>query len=104
MIIEEGVGERVLARAERQMKPGTSRQLTQMMRQTATSGTAARVMSSVGGDKGAKTGSAEVDGAASPDSWFTAYSDDLAAAALVQSGGHGTDAAGPLVAQILTTG
>ncbi|MER5731701.1 penicillin-binding transpeptidase domain-containing protein [Streptomyces sp. NPDC002138] len=102
VLIEEGVGERVLARAERQMRPGTSRQLVQMMRQTAASGTAAGVMASVGGDKGAKTGSAEVDGAAAPDSWFTAFRDDVAAAAMVQSGGHGTDAAGPLVARILT--
>ncbi|MET9698134.1 penicillin-binding transpeptidase domain-containing protein [Streptomyces sp. NPDC006529] len=104
VIIAEGVGERVLARAERQMKPGTSRQLTQMMRQTATAGTAAGVMASVGGDKGAKTGSAEVDGAGSPDSWFTGFSDDVAAAAMVQSGGHGSDAAGPLVARVLKAG
>ncbi|MDJ0380562.1 penicillin-binding transpeptidase domain-containing protein [Streptomyces sp. G-G2] len=102
VIIEAGQGARVLARAERQMKPGTSRQLVQMMRQTATSGTAAEVMASVGGDKGAKTGSAEVDGAGSPDSWFTGFSGDVAAAAMVQAGGHGVDAAGPLVAQILT--
>ncbi|MFJ7208967.1 penicillin-binding transpeptidase domain-containing protein [Streptomyces sp. NPDC098789] len=104
VIVEEGVGERVLARAERQMRSGTSRQLVQMMRQTAASGTAAKVMSSVGGDKGAKTGSAEVDGAGSPDSWFTGFSDDVAAAAMVQSGGHGVDAAGPLVARVLNAG
>lgn len=59
-------------------------------------------MSVVGGsDKGAKTGSAEIDGQGKSNSWFTGYADDLAAAAVVQSGGHGSDAAGPVVAQVL---
>ena len=51
--------------------------------------------------QGAKTGSAEVDGQATSNSWFTGFSDDLAAAAVVQSGGHGGDAAGPMVAAVL---
>jgi cell division protein FtsI/penicillin-binding protein 2 len=62
-------------------------------------------MSAVGGsDKGAKTGSAEVDGKAAPDSWFTGFSGDVAAAAMVEGGGHGGDAAGPIVAQVLNAG
>ncbi|MGW7193428.1 penicillin-binding transpeptidase domain-containing protein, partial [Streptomyces sp. NPDC054838] len=65
---------RPVAAAARGMKPSVRQQLASMMRLTASSGTAAGVMSSVGGDKGAKTGSAEVDGV-SPDSWFTGFSD-----------------------------
>ncbi|MEW2066078.1 penicillin-binding transpeptidase domain-containing protein [Streptomyces sp. NPDC007346] len=80
-------------------------QLRQMMRYTATSptGTGTKSMASVGGDKGAKTGSAEVDGQTS-NSWFTGFNNDLAAAAVVQEGGHGGDAAGPVVAEVLRAG
>ena len=53
------------------------------MKLTATSGTAAEAMAGVSGDIGAKTGSAEVDGQKKPNAWFTAYRDDLAAAAVV---------------------
>ncbi|MCB5181591.1 penicillin-binding transpeptidase domain-containing protein [Streptomyces antimicrobicus] len=94
---------RPLAKAARAMKPAVAAQLVAMMRQTATSGTAARAMASVGGDKGAKTGSAEVDGAVGPDSWFTGFSGDVAAAATVEGGGHGGDAAGPIVAAVLSS-
>src|SRR5213079_778201 len=51
-----------------------SDQLRQMMRLTATNGTAAAAMAGVPGDKGAKTGSAEVDGQGNANSWFTGYS------------------------------
>ncbi|MFF1561088.1 penicillin-binding transpeptidase domain-containing protein [Streptomyces sp. NPDC058279] len=91
---------RPIAEAARGMKPSVRQQLVSMMRLTASSGTASGAMSSVGGDKGAKTGSAEVDGV-TPDSWFTGFSDDVAAAAMVESGGHGADAAGPIVAAVL---
>ncbi|MGV9283768.1 penicillin-binding transpeptidase domain-containing protein [Streptomyces sp. NPDC003730] len=83
---------------------GTVSQLKQMMRLTATQGTAVNVMSGLGGDVGAKTGSAEVDGHAVSDSWFTGFRDDVAAAAMVQGGGHGGDAAGPIVADVLRVG
>lgn len=88
--------------AARRMKPSVQQQLVKMMRQTATSGTGVEAMRSVGGDKGAKTGSAEVDGAGTPDSWFTGFSGDVAAAAMVEAGGHGSDAAGPVVAAVLS--
>ncbi|MFG2293742.1 penicillin-binding transpeptidase domain-containing protein [Streptomyces sp. NPDC048603] len=104
VIVSAALDGRPLATAERRMKPAVRQQLVSMMRLTATGGTAAQVMAGVGGDKGAKTGSAEVDGAGSPDSWFTGYSDDVAAAAMVEGGGHGADAAGPLVAQVLRAG
>ncbi|MFI6861117.1 penicillin-binding transpeptidase domain-containing protein [Streptomyces sp. NPDC050421] len=85
---------------------GVSDQLRQMLKYTATNpeGTATHAMAGVGGDKGGKTGSAEIDGHATSDSWFTGFSNDLAAAALVQSGGHGGDAAGPVVAEVLLAG
>ncbi|MEU7292383.1 penicillin-binding transpeptidase domain-containing protein [Streptomyces exfoliatus] len=74
-----------------------------MMTEAATSGTAAKAMAGVSSPKGAKTGSAEVDGQVS-NSWFTGYSGDLAAAAVVEEGGHGGDAAGPVVATVLRAG
>lgn len=79
----------------------TASQLKQMMRLTATQGTAARAMAGLGGDIGAKTGSAEVDGQQVSNSWFTGFRDDMAAAAMTEEGGHGGDAAGPIVAAVL---
>ncbi|MFF0301719.1 penicillin-binding transpeptidase domain-containing protein [Streptomyces sp. NPDC004562] len=83
------------------LRPGTANQIRQMMRLTATQGTGAPAMRGLRGDIGAKTGSAEVDGEATSDSWFAAFRDDVAASALVQQGGHGGDAAGPIVAAVL---
>ncbi|MFJ4369538.1 penicillin-binding transpeptidase domain-containing protein [Streptomyces chartreusis] len=83
------------------LSASTAAQLKQMMRLTATQGTARPAMSTVGGDIGAKTGSAEVDGKATSDSWFTGFRNDVAAAAMSQQGGHGGDAAGPIVAAVL---
>ncbi|WP_285564976.1 penicillin-binding transpeptidase domain-containing protein [Streptomyces sp. RTGN2] len=85
---------------------GVSAQLRDMLHYTATwsQGTATAAMAGVGENKGGKTGSAEIDGHATSDSWFTGFSNDLAAAALVQSGGHGGTAAGPVVAEVLRAG
>ncbi|GCB48578.1 penicillin-binding transpeptidase domain-containing protein [Streptomyces sp. NL15-2K] len=82
----------------------TAAQLKQMMRLTATQGTAAEAMAGLGGDIGAKTGSAEVDGNAKSNSWFTGFRGDVAAAAMTEEGGHGGDAAGPIVAAVLRAG
>ncbi|MGW2045154.1 penicillin-binding transpeptidase domain-containing protein [Streptomyces sp. NPDC001858] len=86
------------------LSAGTVQQLRSMMNRTATSGTAAEVMAGLSGRIGAKTGSAEVDGKATSDSWFTGYRNDIAAAAMTQGGGHGVDASGPIVAQVLRAG
>ncbi|WP_328339717.1 penicillin-binding transpeptidase domain-containing protein [Streptomyces violaceus] len=94
---------RQLARAEG-LRASTAAQLKQMMRLTATQGTAMEAMRGLGGDIGAKTGSAEVDGNAKSNSWFTAFRGDIAAAAMTEEGGHGGDAAGPIVAAVLRTG
>jgi hypothetical protein len=83
---------------------GTAAQLKQMMRLTATQGTGREAMAGLGGDVGAKTGSAEVDRQATSNSWFTGFRDDLAAAAMTEEGGHGGDAAGPIVADVLRAG
>lgn len=104
VIVDPDLDGRPLARAARSLSPSVSQQLTDMMRQTASWGTGKAAMASVGGDKGAKTGSAEVDGQSTSNSWFTGFSNDLAAAAVVQSGGHGGDAAGPVVAAVLRAG
>ncbi|MEU6755089.1 penicillin-binding transpeptidase domain-containing protein [Streptomyces sp. NPDC046685] len=105
VIVKASLDGRTLATASRPLKPGVSAQLVKMMKLTATSGTGREAMASVGGsDKGAKTGSAEVDGAGSPDSWFTGFSGDVAAAAMVEGGGHGGETAGPIVAEVLNAG
>ncbi|MEV5463343.1 penicillin-binding transpeptidase domain-containing protein, partial [Streptomyces cellulosae] len=91
------------ARAEG-LRASTAAQLKQMMRLTATRGTAVEAMRGLGGDIGAKTGSAEVAGNAKSNSWFTGFRNDIAAAAMTEQGGHGADAAGPIVAAVLRTG
>ncbi|MFJ9537185.1 penicillin-binding transpeptidase domain-containing protein [Streptomyces sp. NPDC101225] len=88
----------------RGLSAGTVAQLRAMMNRTATSGTAAGVMAGLSGSIGAKTGSAEVDGQSKSNSWFTGYRGDVAAAAMTQDGGHGIDAAGPIVAAVLRSG
>ena len=103
VIVPQSLDDRELAHA-RGLPADTVTQLRAMMNRTATSGTAAGVMSGLSGRIGAKTGSAEVDGQAKSDSWFTGYRNDLAAAAMVQDGGHGVDASGPIVARVLRAG
>ncbi|MFD5521369.1 penicillin-binding transpeptidase domain-containing protein [Streptomyces sp. NPDC127066] len=103
VIVPRALDNRELATAKG-LSAGTVAQLRAMMNRTAVSGTAAPVMSALGGSIGAKTGSAEVDGQAKSNSWFTGYRNDIAAAAMTQEGGHGGQAAGPIVAAVLRTG
>ncbi|MFI8092314.1 penicillin-binding transpeptidase domain-containing protein [Streptomyces sp. NPDC086080] len=95
---------RDIAKAPRSLPDGVTEQLRALMRRTAAEGTAAEAMRGLSGDVGAKTGSAEVDGAELSDSWFTGFRDGTAAAATVEAGGHGGDAAGPIVRDILAAG
>ncbi|MFF4660720.1 penicillin-binding transpeptidase domain-containing protein [Streptomyces sp. NPDC001381] len=103
-LVAPSVDDRTLATASRSMSPSTLSQLRELMNYTAAYGTAAEAMSGLGPDYGAKTGSAEVDGQSKPNGWFTAYRGDLAAAGVVQAGGHGGDTAGPIVASLLRMG
>lgn len=103
-LVSPSVDHRTLATASRTMSSGTLSQLRELMAYTAGYGTAAEAMSGVYGNVGAKTGSAEVDGQKKPNGWFTAYRGDLAAAGVVQAGGHGGDTAGPIVAALLKLG
>jgi cell division protein FtsI/penicillin-binding protein 2 len=101
VIVPQSLDDRELATA-RGLSADTVAQLRQMMNRTAVSGTAAEAMAKAGGGSiGAKTGSAEVDGQETSNSWFTGYRDDIAAAAMTQEGGRGGDAAGPIVAAVL---
>ncbi|MEU9960344.1 penicillin-binding transpeptidase domain-containing protein [Streptomyces sp. NPDC050982] len=102
-LVSPKLDNRQLATA-RGLSSGTAAQLKQMMRLTATGGTAQEAMRGLGGDIGAKTGSSEVDGQETSDSWFTGFRNDVAAAAMTEEGGHGGDAAGPIVAQVLRAG
>ncbi|MFI9203439.1 penicillin-binding transpeptidase domain-containing protein [Streptomyces sp. NPDC053048] len=103
-LVDPSLDDRQLAKASRSLSPSVAKDLRSMMRLTAVSGTGAKAMSGLGGDIGAKTGSAEVDNQAAPNGWFTAYRGDVAAAAVVPRGGHGGDSAGPLVAAVLRAG
>ncbi|WP_327691180.1 MULTISPECIES: penicillin-binding transpeptidase domain-containing protein [unclassified Streptomyces] len=103
VIVSPKLDDRELATAQG-LPAGTVAQLRAMMNRTATSGTAAGVMAGLSGTVGAKTGSAEVDGQSKSNSWFTGYRNDIAAAAMTQDGGHGIDAAGPIVAAVLRSG
>jgi hypothetical protein len=102
-LVSPDLDDRELATAKG-LSRNTSDQLKQMMRLTATEGTAAKAMAGLDGDIGAKTGSAEVDGQQTSNSWFTGFRDDVAAAAMTEEGGHGGDAAGPIVADVLRAG
>ncbi|MDT0403173.1 MULTISPECIES: penicillin-binding transpeptidase domain-containing protein [Streptomyces] len=103
-LVSPEVDGRKLATASRTLSADTLAQLREMMSYTASYGTAAEAMASVSGQKGAKTGSAEVDGQKKPNGWFTAYRGDLAAAGVVQKAGHGGSTAGPIVAELLKSG
>ncbi|WP_028804882.1 penicillin-binding transpeptidase domain-containing protein [Streptomyces sp. 142MFCol3.1] len=103
-LVAPSVDHRTLAEAGRTMSASTLSQLREVMQFTAAYGTAAEAMSGLGPDYGAKTGSAEVDGQKKPNGWFTAWKGDLAAAGVVQQGGHGGDTAGPIVAALLKSG
>ncbi|MFJ7421714.1 penicillin-binding transpeptidase domain-containing protein [Streptomyces uncialis] len=102
-LVPRSLDDRRFARAEG-LSPDTVTQLRRMMEATARVGTAAGVMAGLGGDIGAKTGSAEVDGQSRSNSWFTGYRDDMAATAMTQGGGRGGDAAGPIVVEVLRGG
>ncbi|AXG79652.1 penicillin-binding transpeptidase domain-containing protein [Streptomyces paludis] len=104
VIVAPELDGREIATAARSLPFDVAEQLRRMMVITATTGTGANAMSGLSGDKGAKTGSAEVDGQATSNSWFVGYRNDVAAAAVVQAGGHGGDAAGPVVAAVLGAG
>ncbi|MFJ5141384.1 penicillin-binding transpeptidase domain-containing protein [Streptomyces sp. NPDC088707] len=104
-LVARDLDDREFATAE-PLSAEVARGLRTMMNAAATApdGTAVRAMSGLASPKGAKTGSAEVDNQEDSNSWFTGYSGDLAAAAVVQSGGHGGDSAGPVVAKVLRAG
>ncbi|MFE7232627.1 penicillin-binding transpeptidase domain-containing protein [Streptomyces sp. NPDC002405] len=103
-LVSPSVDNRKLATASRTMSSSTLSQLREVMQYTAAYGTAAEAMAGLGPDYGAKTGSAEVDNQKKANGWFTAYRGDLAAAGVVQAGGHGGDTAGPIVASLLKAG
>ncbi|MFE0652873.1 penicillin-binding transpeptidase domain-containing protein [Streptomyces sp. NPDC059534] len=102
-LVARSLDDREFAKADR-LSPEIARGLRGMMTAAATNGTAAEAMAGVSSPKGAKTGSAEVDDQSTSNSWFTGYSGDLAAASVVESGGHGGDSAGKVVAAVLRAG
>lgn len=103
-LVSPEVDGRTLATASRTLTAEALSQVREMMAYTAAYGTAAEAMRGVTGNVGAKTGTAEVDNQKKPNGWFIAYRGDLAAAAVVQSAGHGGETAGPIVASLLKRG
>ncbi|MFD5563267.1 penicillin-binding transpeptidase domain-containing protein [Kitasatospora griseola] len=91
-------------KAARTLSPDVLSSLRSLMTQTVKSGTAAAVKPALPAGSGAKTGTAEVDNSADANSWFTAYSGDLAVAAEFQGAGHGSAAAGPASSKVLAVG
>jgi hypothetical protein len=100
-IVPPSVDGRQLAHAPRQLSPQVDQEIQSLMRLTARQGTAAPTIGGLSGDVGAKTGTAEVDGQAKPNSWFIAYRGDIAAGAVVPNTGEGYKFAGPIVTAIL---
>ncbi|MGC5563981.1 penicillin-binding transpeptidase domain-containing protein [Streptomyces sp. FR-108] len=103
-LVPASVDNRTLAKGSRSLSADTQAQLKELLQYTAAAGTAAEAMAGLGRDFGAKTGSAEVDNQKKPNGWFTAWKGDLAAAGVVQQGGHGGETAGPIVAALLKAG
>lgn len=85
--------------APRPITPQTAGWLRDLMRATATSGTAAARLGDLPG-VGAKTGTAEESD--HTNGWLTAYDDRIAVAALVTGGASGADTAGVIVRSLLT--
>lgn len=101
VIVPVSVDNRRIAQAPRQLSASADAALRQLMNLTARQGTAAPVIGSLSGVVGAKTGTAEVDGRQKPNSWFVAYRDDVAAAAVVPGSGEGYKFAGKIVTAVL---
>ncbi|MFJ9037073.1 penicillin-binding transpeptidase domain-containing protein [Streptomyces sp. NPDC102406] len=100
-LVAPSVDHRRLATARRPLDPDAHEKLRDLLRTTATSGSAAGAMAGLSGDIGAKTGSAEVAGQERSNGWFAAWHGDLAAAAVMRRGGRGGESSGPLVAAVL---
>ncbi|QHA08753.1 penicillin-binding protein [Streptomyces broussonetiae] len=85
--------------APRSLSARTAGYLQVMMRDVATSGTAAPRLAGLAG-VGAKTGTAEEGD--HTDGWLTAYGSRISVAALVEGGSSGVDSAGYVVRRLLT--
>ncbi len=101
VLVPDSVDHRHLAVAPRRLSSTVDSEIRSMMSLTARAGTAAPTIGGLSGDVGAKTGTAEVDGQTKPNSWFIAYRDDVAAAAVVPKTGDGYKYAGKIVTAIL---
>ncbi|WP_406295230.1 penicillin-binding transpeptidase domain-containing protein [Embleya sp. NBC_00888] len=90
-----------LWRAPRELSPAVSGQLRTLMRSVVTEGTARDSLGGLGGDVGAKTGTAEVGGGKPNNGWMVAYRGDIAVAVWVEGGITGGRSAGPIVKSFL---
>ncbi|MEV6211248.1 penicillin-binding transpeptidase domain-containing protein [Kitasatospora sp. NPDC051914] len=95
-------GKKDIATASRQLSSSVLSDLRSLMRAVVTEGTAKDAVAGIP-NVYAKTGTAEIDGK-DTNSWFTAYRGNLAVAAEVEGGGHGSQAAAPAAAKLLRIG
>ncbi|MEU0933958.1 penicillin-binding transpeptidase domain-containing protein [Embleya sp. NPDC005971] len=87
--------------APRALSPAVSSRLRTLMRSVVTEGTARDSLGGLGGDVGAKTGTAEVGGGKPNNGWMVAYRGDIAVAVWVEGGLTGGRSAGPIVRSFL---
>jgi cell division protein FtsI/penicillin-binding protein 2 len=89
----------------RGLDPARVATLQELMRGVVTGGTATVLRSVPGGPVSAKTGTAEFGSEVPPrtHAWMIGFQGDLAFAVLVEDGGFGAQAAGPIAASFLTS-
>jgi len=89
------------ARTERSLPRPIAQQLRAMMHRNATHGTGAQTMTGISGTFGSMAGLAEQGTGQAAHAWFTAFSDDIAVAAVATDTGQGISSAGDITRAIL---
>ncbi|MDX2294419.1 MULTISPECIES: penicillin-binding transpeptidase domain-containing protein [Streptomyces] len=101
LVVDESLIGSDRARAERSLTSDIASELGDMMHRNATFGTGASTMQGLTGDIGSMAGLATQGSGQGAHAWFTAYSNDLAVAAVAPATGRGVDDAGEVVRAIL---
>ncbi|MFC9703215.1 penicillin-binding transpeptidase domain-containing protein [Streptomyces sp. NPDC056943] len=86
--------------ATKPLPSGVVKQLRSLMRDTVTDGSA-KVLASVPGEVGAKTGTAEVTEDGNNNGWLVAYDGEIAVACVVEGAKSGSGSAGPVLRDLL---
>ncbi|MBW9216365.1 penicillin-binding protein [Mumia sp. zg.B53] len=92
--------DREAPKVESTLEPAEARQLRALMRRVVTDGSG-RALAGLGGEVGAKTGTAEYGSPVKTHAWMVATKGDLAVAVFVETGESGSQTAGPLLKRFL---